>query len=343
MGLGKTTYNLIVDYAGQIVKNLPGTKSQKIANITQKAFGKSLFMQDKAVCVNPLQNLYSGSQKICTELSNSVKSKTLSELFTDEFRPSVTKSGKTTIKSLLTGKPVEVTVAGELLGGASTKSSHIIRFNMIKNENLLGYKKFGIRNLSKTDKEFLTGYIESYSNNIVAGTQIRLLQAAIEDASKNGITHIPLKSLIPAAVYHTKMGFRPVESYSKKISSVNDIPKIIKKNRKLFQRFNFSADEITPIVSMKDGKYYFDLNRTLYCSAMKHNKNLLNATGQNNLKLTPETSYNTIDMVLEGKEYDAWLKRIKGFEITSEGNVPMLKENIFHKIRRKIIAAVVGV
>ena len=286
-----------------------------------------------------LQNIYMESAQTYQVIANSVKSRTLQELYRDKFRPSKIKSGMTTVKSIDTGMPEEAYIFGKLTDGFSTKTKHKITFNLFSFENgNLGFKNFGIGKLSKNKKNFIPGYIASFRNNLVAGTQIRLLQAAIENASKQGITQIPLRSLIPSVIYHTKMGFRPIESYTNKLTNFKDIVNILKKNAKTFKRFKFSEDEITPIISCKDGEYYFDLNRTLYCSAMKHNKNILNATKQKHLSIEPDTSYGTIDMVLEGKEYDAWLNRIRGFEITQDGNVPMLKENILYKIQRLFLA-----
>ena len=284
-----------------------------------------------------LRRMYARSGQLCAEISESVKSKTLQELYTDEFRPSVTESGITTVKSVLNGKPIEAVVSGELLDGFSVKTSHTLRYNICSKDGLLGYKRFGINNPFKQDKSFSPGYIESFCNDDVAGVQIRLLQTTIENTSKHGITQIPLKSLIPAVVYHTKMGFRPVESYTVKIKSLKDIFKVLKKSKKIFKSLNFNNDEIIPIISHNGRDYYFDLNRTLYCTAMRHNQNLLKAAKQKHIAVRPN-DYQTIDMVLEGKEYDAWLKRIKGFEITSDGSVPMVKENFFHKIQRYFFA-----
>ena len=285
-----------------------------------------------------LQKIYEYSQQVYNEIANSVHSKTLDELYTDKFIPSNPKPGRTTVKLLSTGEPIEVDINSQILEGYSTDTNHVILYSMFApNGQNLGYKRFGI--FVKPEQKLETGRIDSYCNDFVAGTQVRLLQTAIENVFRRGFKQIPLRSAISSVIYHSKMGFRPVESYETKVTCLEDIQKMLLKSKKRFNAYGFTADEITPIISRKGGEYYLDYNRTFYCTAMKHNKNLLKTSHQRNISDSDEPYDYIIDMTLEGKEFEAWLNRIKGFEITSAGEVPMAEEGIFKKIGRYVASA----
>lgn len=226
------------------------------------------------------------STRIYNEIVGSVKSKTLEELYTDEFRTQKTKSLITTVKSLKTGKPVNAELIENMITGLSYSKDHRLNLELVVNKIInLGYKSFGIFVNEGRKGLFSTGRMLSYQTERFAGTQIRLLQATIEHAKRYGIKTMPLFSLLPAVRFHTMMGFRPIKTYDIEVKTEKDIQKSIIKFFRRIGTTELNMDEIIPILSQRKGKYYLDINRTLYCSMMKHNERIAEIKGVQSLKV----------------------------------------------------------
>ena len=284
-----------------------------------------------------LEKAYKHSMDVLKETVESVHSKTLDELYTDAFRPQQTKSNMTTVKSLKTGEPVNINLDYKLISGESEDVSHRLKYYayLADGNSYLGSKTFGIRNNPYTHaKEFESGFITSKHNDDYAGVQIRLLQAACEEANRNGIKSIPLFGLLPAINFHTMMGFRPVAHCGEEIRSLRDITKAMNDMRTYCSR-NIDG-ETEPILAKNGDKYFFDANRTLYCAVIKDNNKALK-NGKRHLSLGSINSDNAIDMELSGEEFNKWIERSKGFEIMSdEGGHPQkrsLKEKFTDILR----------
>ena len=271
-----------------------------------------------------LNQIYKNSMRVYRDTITKAKSNTLKDLYTDEFRPSRIKSNITTVKDISTGEPIEVLLDSMLTDGFSSGKSHRIKnYLMTKNKTILGYKTFGFNIEPNKPITYDGGFIRSMHNNEVSGTQIRLLQSAIEASEKKGVNKMTLTSLLPAVKFHTMMGFRPERSFNQEITCVKDIERVMKENAVDFQKSHFSENEVTPVLSKKDGKYYFDRNRTMYCASMKHCENIMKSEHRRNIRLTDENPDESINMIMQGKEFNNWLNRIKGFEILPDGeNTP---------------------
>jgi len=264
-----------------------------------------------------LELYYIRSRQMYYETLDSAKSSTLSDIYTDKFKPSSTKKCMTTVKSLETGEPVNVNFVGPQFDTISKKRVYNINYSLRTDDGLLlGDKEFGL--CSRDNKtEIIPGHIHSYKNDELAGVQIRLLQAAIELAHKFNIRNIPLDSLIPAVKFHTMMGFRPIKSFSTKVKSVEDVYNKVQNGFKTLQK-DYAPSDIVPVLSKNKDDYYIDFNRTLYCTAMKKNEKILKEKGLRHLpEDTSHLSY-VVNMILPSTEINTWLNRIRGFEILPE-------------------------
>ena len=265
-----------------------------------------------------LENVYKRSMKVLKETIDSAHSKTLDELYTDTFKPSHTKSDVTTVKSLKTGEPVEINLKYRLDGLNLQEQENRFKYSAyLSNSNkYLGSKTFGIK--QKEGKNvFEGGFIVSAKNNKYSGVQIRLLQAACEEADKNGIQKMPLCSYLPAVKFHTMMGFRPTEQCNGEVRSLSDIAKETENFCRDYSKEIYEED-VTPILTKIGNTYHFDRNRTLYCATMKRNERLLEYGKKRNLSLKNNFTDSSIDMELSGKEFEKWIERSKGFEIISD-------------------------
>ena len=196
-----------------------------------------------------LENVYKRSMKVLKETIDSAHSKTLDELYTDTFKPSHTKSDVTTVKSLKTGEPVEINLKYRLDGLNMQEQENRFKYSayLSNNNKDLGSKTFGIK--QKEGKNvFEGGFIVSAKNNKYSGVQIRLLQAACEEADKNGIKKMPLCSYLPAVKFHTMMGFRPTEQCNGEVRSLSDIAKETENFCRDYSKEIYEED-VTPILT----------------------------------------------------------------------------------------------
>lgn len=277
-----------------------------------------------------LEVLFENTTKTYREIADSVHSKTLDTLYTDTFRPEHLHSGETTVMDLKTGNPIKAIVDYILVGGKNIRTDHRreYRLKLFEKKKVLGTKIFGVTDYKNEKPRALQfGFIESNDNDEVAGTQIRLLQAACEFAQKHGIKEIPLISMIPSVVFHTKMGFRPRTTFDVKLETLNNFENMVTELPE-YQARGVSFRNITPIISKREDTYYLDRNKSLYCGAMKEMLDTIKETGERNFPFPQEKHPVGIDMNLSGKEFDDWEKRIKGFEILPERDVPTRKNFI---------------
>lgn len=277
-----------------------------------------------------LERIYESSQSMFRGIVDSVHSRTLDELYKDEFRPQTLNANMTTVKSLTTGEPVPAKVSFYVKEG-TLEGSHRRQYVLSsENNKTLGKKSFGIV-INGDKKSFTPGFIESYKNNEYAGTQIRLLQIACEFAKNNGLDKMPLIGLFPAIKFHTMMGFRPVVEKSMEVNSIKDLNSSLEMFNQMYSK-NISPKDVEPVLSKVDGKLYFDRNRTAFCAVMKKNERMLEQKHQRHLKLSFSDEDNDISMVLEGDEFKKWQNRIKGFEILPDTDSEPKQFTFFQRI-----------
>lgn len=282
---------------------------------------------------NELEKMYETSQAHIREVIDKAHSKTLDKLYTDEFRPEVLKSNKTTVMSLKTGEAIPVDVECILTEGRAN-GSHRRRYTARTEDGgkELGFKTFGVKD--KGDRIELTpGYIYSSKNDDYAGTQIRLLQIACEFAKKKGLDEIPLISLFPALKFHTMMGFRPVPEKSFKMMNKNDLNVASNMFAQMYSGNKFRPEDVVPIFSKIDGDIYFDRNMTAFHAVMKDNERTLANSNKRHLSLATGNLDSDITMRLDGKEFDKWQSRLKGFEILPDEEVEPRKATFFEKVK----------
>lgn len=274
----------------------------------------SLFQSAENIQKKALKEFYDTSMHIYHDTLGSVKSETLKELYTDAYKPIQPKECLTTVKSLKTGEAYPVKFVGPIVNKISPKKVYKMDYSIRDYDNvLLGDKEFGVY-AQKNKPEIIPGFIHSYKNDEFSGIQIRLLQAAIELANKLGIKKIPLDSLIPAVKFHTMMGFKPLKSYSTKIESVDEIHNVLEQKYRSLRK-DYYMSEVIPILSNKDGDYYIDFNRTLYCTAMKHNQTIQNMTGLRHLPESSSKLEYVVNMGMTKRGMSVWKNRMSGFEI----------------------------
>lgn len=277
-----------------------------------------------------LEIVFEKSARTLQEITDSVHSKTLDSLYTDTFRPEHTRSGETTVMDLQTGNPIKAFVEYIKIKGKNIHSEHTREYRLrdAQTKKILGTKSFGLTDYKDKEPHNLKfGFIESYNNDEIAGTQIRLLQAACEVAKKFNIKEIPLISMIPSVIFHTKMGFRPRASFDVEIKSLENVESLMT----LLPEYNYGEvrhKDITPIISKRDGSYYLDRNRSLYCAAIKRMFEKSKETGNRNFPFPRQDAPFDITMRLNGNELEKWFNRIKGFEILPEKDIPKRKNII---------------
>lgn len=287
----------------------------------------------KKTAARTINDLYRDSMKVYMDLVKSVKSRSLEELYTDEFRPSKTKSNITTVKSLATGKPVEAELSEALISGKSENVKHRLKYFLktVSEGKFLGSKIFSIDINPDKTKKFMPGFIKSPKNNEYSGTQIRLLQTACEKAKRDGVKQIRALALMPSVIFHTMMGFRPSRSFSMEVKTPEDVQTVFDALISI-NPARVSMNDYIPILSKKGNKYYLDKNRTIYCAAMRANARELKESGKRNLSLKGKILDEAVDMVLQGHELNKWNERIKGFEITPDGGNTPKKMTFLQKL-----------
>lgn len=288
-----------------------------------------------------LEKLFENSMRTVKQVTNSVHSKTLDTLYTDTFQPEHLHSCETTVMSLKDGQPIKAKIDYILRRGKDINDTHTREYRLkTEDKKLLGTKSFTLTDYENNNPtRFTFGYIQSNDNNNYAGTQIRLLQTACELAQKNDIKEIPLVALTPAVVFHTKMGFRPKSSFDCRIEKLQDVQKYMD----LFvdsHQTELTQQNMTPIVSKRDGEYFFDKNKTLYCSAMNDMREYLKYSGKRNVSLSSFDEPSGVDMLLKDDELNKWNNRIKGFEILPDVDEGPSNKNIFMKIADTLLSII---
>ena len=286
---------------------------------------------------NPiLSDMYKRSVQALQDTYEMAHSRTLRELYTDAFRPRQLKSNMTTVKSLATGEPVDVNMKYLFFRPEKGDTEHRFQYELrTQGDSLLGAKTFGVKETVSGGEEFTCGYMCSNKNDDYAGVQIRLLQAEIEEAQRKNVGEIPLTSLVPAVKFHTMMGFRPTVSRTEEVFRIEDIDKCMKECVEDNKRY-IDAEYFYPIISEENGAYFFDRNRTLYCASMNKYNQLQAQSGKRHFSCRGQMSALSIDMKLDGKEYQDWVDRIKGFEITPDEGVNPKKMGFFQSVRSLI-------
>lgn len=274
-------------------------------NILRKIFTKAISPKliDEAKKSNALL------QQIKEE--NVFHSKTITELLSDKFRYKGYKPNTILIKDLKTGEPVEAQVKISREQEKNVSAWVKERYSIVdKFDRLIGEKTFTVETRSNGSYKMLPGDMETFRHEY-AGVGFRLDQMQIERALELGITSIPRDALPQATLYHTKMGFLPVEKKLVRVNSQNDIPKLIK-NEFENKLFSPPIDSFTPIIVEKNGKFYIDVNKTKLVTNLNNCKETIEKTHAHRILHIMGKQTN---LVLSGKELEHWKELLKGHEI----------------------------
>ena len=238
-------------------------------------------------------------------------SKTMKEILSEKFTYRGNKPNTIYLKSAKTKQPVEAKVLIKV-----EKDSHIKDFYHETYQirdlkgGLIGEKTFSIQKQPNNTYQMFGGFMETMDNDYL-GVGIRLDQLQIERALQLGIKSIPRESLAEAVIYHTKMGFLPIQKDLVQVDKIKDMPKLTK------QTFQYACkdipiNQIKPIVVNKNGKFYIDVNMTQTITNMEESKRLLK---KDNLYRINHIESDSSFLALSGKELDYWKEMIEGHEI----------------------------
>lgn len=242
------------------------------------------------------------SQIALEKYSKMFESKTLKELYTDEFKYCGTKPNTTMIKNKKTGKPTPITIEADIdqMGKASDECYYV----RDKNGTRIAKKSFGI-NKNYDSPRIDIGYMESFNQKKYAGTQIKLTQVEIERAMQEGIDHIPIYSLPEALPFHTMMGFVP-NKFEEEVKTYKEVQQQMKSIKKEYPKI--PSEFFVPIISKEKGKFYIDKNVTPANAILSYLKNTFEITGQQQYK--KKLGSRGVFLHLSKENFEKWKERI---------------------------------
>lgn len=155
-----------------------------------------------------------------------------------------------------------------------------------------------------------SGQMDNFSK-IYGGVGIRLDQMHIERALQLGVDSIPRESLAKATLYHTKMGFVPIEKKLVQLKSINQV-KNFTEEEFCYKAKSIPLNEFEPVIVQKGRKFYIDVNKTQTLTNLKMCKRQIEKTGFRRILYLDSTYTN---LTLSGQELLRWKQIIKGHEI----------------------------
>ena len=232
---------------------------------------------------------------------NCFNSSTLKKLLTPEYTYKGNKPNTIFCIDKKTGAPIEISIKTEKNTWGKTTQEIYSFYN--QEGQKVGEKTFGIKIHPKQGNTMQTGTMQNYSDNII-GIGIRADQIQIERALELGITKIPRKAAAQATLFHTKMGFLPIEEELVPVSSY----KMAKRKMQNFDiAWNYKTEtKAKPIIQFKNGQFYLDLNRTNAYNNLQEAQSLC----QSNNKTRINFRGNSTDLVLDKAQLRKWQKLI---------------------------------
>lgn len=214
------------------------------------------------------------------------------------------------VKNLLTGEPEAVKVDIEIKPDANFNFAQETYRLLDKEGNEAGKKNFSYRKMPGGKYVMYSGQMDNFSK-IYGGVGIRLDQMHIERALQLGVDSIPRESLAKATLYHTKMGFVPIEKKLVQLKSINQV-KNFTEEEFCYKAKSIPLNEFEPVIVQKGRKFYIDVNKTQTLTNLKMCKRQIEKTGFRRILYLDSTYTN---LTLSGQELLRWKQIIKGHEI----------------------------
>ncbi|MBO5737923.1 hypothetical protein J6R97_01135 [bacterium] len=232
---------------------------------------------------------------------NCFNSSTLEKLLTPEYTYKGNKPNTIFCIDKKTKAPIEISVKTEKhTFGRTTQETY--SFYDQKGQKV-GEKRFGIEMHPNLGNSMQTGTMQNFSDDII-GIGIRGDQIQIERALDLGITKIPREAAAQATLFHTKMGFLPIETELVPVSSY----KMAKRKMQNFDiAWNYKTEsKAKPIIQFKNGQFYLDLNRTNAYNNLQEAQSLC----QSNNKTRINFRGNSTELELAKSQLMKWQKLI---------------------------------
>ena len=248
---------------------------------------------------------------------NVFHSHVLQELLTDKFEYTGNKPYTLFVKNRKTGEPVEMSV--KVTKEKDRVCKNLLRevYQLIDNENqnLIGTKDFYIKKLENGSYRMYQGFMANDNPNY-AGVGVRLDQMQIERALQLGIECIPRTSYPESLIYHTKMGFLPLEKYLEPVRNMTQLKNYLYKDFKPYEQ-DIPLNYFNPVVVEKEGNFFIDKNKTLAYASMQKSRDILQKSGHHRIV---DLSYVPVYLALAGEELERWKNIIKNHPLLSKWN-----------------------
>lgn len=252
-----------------------------------------------------LENLHINSMRTFENFKreNVFNSGTLKEMFSPKYIYRGRKPDTVLVKSLKTGKPVEIYIKRDK--GCEVYSYAYYFFDKAK--NFVGEKYFSISD----DNRMLTGYMSSMASELYSGIGIREEELQIKEALKHGIDYIPRSAVGGATLYHTKMGYLPVVNDLLEVKSENEVNRCMRGIKRKSQDLN--PDNLVPIIIEKDGHYYIDVSTTQAVANVREIKQRLSSSDYT-IKELEFLRLEGVGMSLSGEQFEYWKNLVEKSE-----------------------------
>lgn len=244
------------------------------------------------------------------EEENVFHSKTLEELFTEKYDYKGSEPDLIYVKNLLTNEPEAVRVKIEIKPNKKFTFFQELYMLFDNNGTKIGQKDFSYRRMPDGKYVMYSGEMDNFSK-IYGGVGIRLDQMHIERAMQLGVDSIPREALPKATLYHTKMGFLPIEKKLVQLKSINQV-KNFTEAEFCYKAKSIPLHEFEPVIVQKWTKFYIDVNKTQTLTNLKMCKQQIEKTGFRRILHLDSTYAN---LTLSGQELLRWKEIIKGHEI----------------------------
>lgn len=249
------------------------------------------------------------------EEENVFHSKTLEELFTEKYDYKGSEPNTIYVKNLLTGEPAELKVEVNIESdNRYTFSKETYRL-LDSEGNKAGEKTFSYRRKPGGRYVMYSGDMDNFSK-IYGGVGIRLDQMQIERAMQLGVDYIPRESLPHATLYHTKMGYLPVEKKLVELKKIRQVQNFTEEEFRSRAK-SIPLNEFDPVIVQKGRRFFLDVNKTQTLTNLKICKKMVEEKG---LYRILNLSSTHSQLALTGKELQKWKEIIKGHEILPKLN-----------------------
>ena len=227
------------------------------------------------------------------EEENVFHSKTLEELFTEKYDYKGSEPDLIYVKNLLTNEPEAVRVKIEIKPNKKFTFFQELYMLFDNNGTKIGQKDFSYRRMPDGKYVMYSGEMDNFSK--IYG----------------GVDSIPREALPKATLYHTKMGFLPIEKKLVQLKSINQV-KNFTEAEFCYKAKSIPLHEFEPVIVQKGTKFYIDVNKTQTLTNLKMCKQQIEKTGFRRILHLDSTYAN---LTLSGQELLRWKEIIKGHEI----------------------------